>query len=826
MTKPFKSKYKPDCLSLTYSLDEHIAAADPHSQYLLKSDIPSIDLGDLLVYEHAFENLGSYTSTTDTTIIGSNVINEIYTRLSGDISDINGILHDHQTALDQQASSIGTVNASLTAHRTRYTQAQATYTGRDTNMLTDHIDNDGYNLYAGRTHNHDAVYAAKIHSHTPESINAAPIVHGHDAYVKYNDLSEVGIYKTSVNVKQEYESARVNSLFDCNEYKSQGSYFFDDTVTYLVTTDTVFLEGKTYYIYNTTTLKFDVAVVVVGSAVPSDGSYYEKAPNTIVNGPPDVEGGFLIVSKSENSDGSSGIIMQIMYSQLSNWKRTIKFNTVNGATVYEYDSWVSMSDSIPIGTFIFSNRRDVPSGFLEANGATIRASAYPLLWRFAKDHGLIVRYANRTDNGGAFALANDSIVRTSVIDETYVGYAYVEDVNKHFVLLTDSNKSAYLGETCYYCSKTDLDDNEIEFCLPNLNGRFLKMYANGSSGNFGVSEKEGLPNITGTFAIDMNATDRGGAFSYGTSSIGKQSGSGDGTAKQIYFNANKSNSIYGASTHVTPINTSIRVFIKAYNGSLLREDVAVGTIQDIIIAALENYSYATTSTAGFVRLATDAIASGSVEDDSVRPSVITAAQLINTSRPMVKSITMGGITYTPDNGNVILPYQAIYGCRVGVVNTAELSCIMRGGEVWWDVAFPESLEEIVSASNFDISGISIQPYLRCVEVVEEDENEETYVVANPLGYPVGSIIPNPSCVYTTSSGTPIITQLNTTVFKPEVQSSYKIRIYNPLMWYMKKYGPLNSDGSKMYPVTLEETSDAARIERACRHWTLNLKVSV
>ena len=88
----------------------------------------------------------------------------------------------------------------------------------------------------------------------------------------------------------------------------------------------------------------------------------------------------------------------------------------------------------------------------------------------------------------------------------------------------------------------------------------------GAAAAFGSSQGEGLPNITGYFyrgnqSNEITVTYTGGAFSQrnqGSKYCGNGSSGGGGNGCD--FNAARSSAIYGASSHVTPVNSTIRVW--------------------------------------------------------------------------------------------------------------------------------------------------------------------------------------------------------------------------------------------------------------------------
>lgn len=93
-------------------------------------------------------------------------------------------------------------------------------------------------------------------------------------------------------------------------------------------------------------------------------------------------------------------------------------------------------------------------------------------------------------------------------------------------------------------------------------GEFFRAVG-GNSGNFGVTQAEGLPNITGGVAsgtgIYQNALSSFQISNEVQFNVSQQ----QGTAKSnLGFDASISNSIYGASTHVTPYNSAIRIWKK------------------------------------------------------------------------------------------------------------------------------------------------------------------------------------------------------------------------------------------------------------------------
>ena len=97
-------------------------------------------------------------------------------------------------------------------------------------------------------------------------------------------------------------------------------------------------------------------------------------------------------------------------------------------------------------------------------------------------------------------------------------------------------------------------------------GEFLRVVG-GNSASFGSNQNEGLPNINGTLKVSGTVGTQWsstGAFTVTVGGHGDYAGGG-GNPNSIgtfTLNASRSSSIYGASTHVTPYNSAIRIWKK------------------------------------------------------------------------------------------------------------------------------------------------------------------------------------------------------------------------------------------------------------------------
>ena len=101
----------------------------------------------------------------------------------------------------------------------------------------------------------------------------------------------------------------------------------------------------------------------------------------------------------------------------------------------------------------------------------------------------------------------------------------------------------------------------------NISSSFAGRFFRAEGGNavaFGSDQAEGLPNIFGWFYAycDNSVGSRSDnvLFTYQDAVKGYTTGTNGSYQRRLNFNANKVNSIYGSSTHVTPINSTVRIW--------------------------------------------------------------------------------------------------------------------------------------------------------------------------------------------------------------------------------------------------------------------------
>lgn len=184
------------------------------------------------------------------------------------------------------------------------------------------------------------------------------------------------------------------------------------------------------------------------------------------------------------------------------------------------------------------------------------------------------------ENGGTGAnnqqAAADNILKNVAVNSSlnnadYV-YIFADNAVKKITLTNLVNKIIPIGFIyIQYRNQSTPDilfgtDGKWQDVSAEYAGEFFRAVG-GDSSSFGATQAEGLPNITGT--IDpvsglFKSNFRNGAFSGGGdwrfSPV--QQNSGGNESAVCYFSASNSNSIYGASTHVTPYNSAVRIWKK------------------------------------------------------------------------------------------------------------------------------------------------------------------------------------------------------------------------------------------------------------------------
>lgn len=141
--------------------------------------------------------------------------------------------------------------------------------------------------------------------------------------------------------------------------------------------------------------------------------------------------------------------------------------------------------------------------------------------------------------------------------------AFAKDSNPKGYLLCDGravSRTEYAELFAEIGTKYGAGDGKTTFNLPKLtDGRFIE-----GSTTAGTYHEAGLPNITGYadgLSIDTNFPSGGALYFDEPNGVG--TGSSDGGNGRTYFDASRSNPIYGKSTTVQPNALTMRYYIKA-----------------------------------------------------------------------------------------------------------------------------------------------------------------------------------------------------------------------------------------------------------------------
>lgn len=111
-------------------------------------------------------------------------------------------------------------------------------------------------------------------------------------------------------------------------------------------------------------------------------------------------------------------------------------------------------------------------------------------------------------------------------------------------------------------------DGSTTFNLPDYRGKFLRGLGGNSAANIYITQAEGLPDITGSAGQGIQNWSSGiagsanGAFQSTSNFRNSAQGEYASATSGFTFAASRSNAIYGASQHVTPINQAINYFIR------------------------------------------------------------------------------------------------------------------------------------------------------------------------------------------------------------------------------------------------------------------------
>lgn len=148
--------------------------------------------------------------------------------------------------------------------------------------------------------------------------------------------------------------------------------------------------------------------------------------------------------------------------------------------------------------------------------------------------------------------------------------ASVKDTNHDNWFLCDGqaiSRVEYSGLFDIIGTKFGAGDGTTTFNLPDYRGKFLRGLGGDSASDIYTTQAEGLPNATsdgvGSITGHNSGTNEKGALTL--KSTGGDNVSGAGSTwynNTLSLDLSKSNPIYGASEHVTPINQAVNYFIK------------------------------------------------------------------------------------------------------------------------------------------------------------------------------------------------------------------------------------------------------------------------
>lgn len=239
-----------------------------------------------------------------------------------------------------------------------------------------------------------------------------------------------------------------------------------------------------------------------------------------------------------------------------------------------------LADKITQGTGIKISRNVNPT-----NDAETLVITNPLYNEFPQNH-IPNSYLRRNDNNSLYEPVTiehiknemnfDSIIN-ELKDQVLNSLMYIGDIKSStrtsnhgcWLLCNGQSISRTAFPELFSILGTSFGEGSLPntFNLPDYRGKFLRGLGGDSASGMHITQKEGLPNITGNI-VNMDHVGGGsanGAFTF-TDHGGNGSGGSGGRHKNatVSLNASKSSAIYGASEHVTPINQAVNYFIKAF----------------------------------------------------------------------------------------------------------------------------------------------------------------------------------------------------------------------------------------------------------------------
>lgn len=200
---------------------------------------------------------------------------------------------------------------------------------------------------------------------------------------------------------------------------------------------------------------------------------------------------------------------------------------------------IAETAGFPIDMTKALNVLDIPNGGTNANNA--QAAADNILKDVAVNSTL-----NNTDYVYTFAdNAVKKITLTNLVNKIIpIGFIYIQYRNQ-------STPDTLFGT-----------DGKWQDVSSEYAGEFFRAVG-GNSSSFGVTQAEGLPNITGGVSSGTGVYMNGLSAFQVSNEVQFNVSQQQGVAKaNLGFDASISNPIYGASTHVTPYNSSIRIWKK------------------------------------------------------------------------------------------------------------------------------------------------------------------------------------------------------------------------------------------------------------------------
>ena len=573
---------------VTYTQVGAAAASHTHTE----SDIT--DLGSYASSSHThtesdITDLGNYAASSHTHIAnditdGSTTFAAIsHTHTESDITDLGSYANSSHTHTESDITDLGSYAASSHTHSKSDITDFGSYAATShTHAESDITDLGSYSV-TGHTHTESDItdlgsYANSSHTHTVSDITDASSLASSSHTHLLSDVTDVTASNTEVNylvnstrnIQTQINDARMYGFFPAWEY--QHEYDVEDCIKIPCCKTTQYLEcmvnGVTgtcqeYPIYDENDLS-----IITG---------YKKLDEfeSVSNGQCIVDGTCIWIVQDIRDTRPIGSITPLLWSPVTTYNAFDNYGIglVNSTRYYDGRS-NQQSNMLLVNNlkYIRLVKRIISSAIFTLNESR--------LFRLASNTSINNSASTELSHiSGALVILDWCIRPFTYLDAS--NYNNIDEIAYNYInpILSNYNstysvsliKSQIINDAVG--KKTKIYNNQLTEDFLYLENNAISKYGIMQSGNYGLFQNAGLPNITGSLGYihshgsssNLNYTSNtmywgssvksNATYSYATSS-------GNNMYNGINFKASNSNSIYGNSTTVQPNTIAVYYYMK------------------------------------------------------------------------------------------------------------------------------------------------------------------------------------------------------------------------------------------------------------------------